>query len=266
MAPKPYWMDMTTVDFATGETAEWVAVMPVAAIEQHGPHLPVATDTAIAQANIEAVVARLPADVKATFLPIQAVGKSNEHIASPGTLTLGWETLTRLLVEIGESVARAGVRKIVFVNSHGGNVSVIDIVARELRVNRGMLAVATHWARLPKLGTLHSDFERTYGIHGGESETSIMLAARPDLVRMEHAKRFHSSQERFEQRFTHLRAHGSAAPFGWQAQDLSPDGTVGAADLATAEKGRAQIAATAEAFIELLRDVQAFDMADLWRP
>lgn len=262
MMPKRRWMDMTTVEFSTSDTSNWVAVLPVAAIEQHGPHLAVATDTAIAEAYIAATLAKLPEDLPVTFLPIQAVGKSNEHIASPGTLTLSWETLTRVLIEIGESVSRAGVRKLVLVNSHGGNVPILDIVARELRISRKMLVAATHWTRLPQLGTLYSDFERTFGIHGGEAETSIMLAARPDLVRMEHARKFHSAQERFAQRFKHLRAHGPAA-FGWQAQDLSPDGTVGDAALATPEKGRVAIEATAAAFVELLADVVAFDMSDL---
>jgi len=264
MLPKRIWMEMTALEVAGADTANWVAVLPVAAIEQHGPHLPLATDTLIAQAHLTEVLRTLPAHLPVTFLPVQAIGKSNEHIASPGTLTLSWETLTRVLIETGESVARAGVRKIVFVNSHGGNVSVIDIVARELRVNHGMLAVHTHWSRLAQLGALYSEFERTYGIHGGEAETSVLLAARPDLVDMSKARKFHSAQERFAQRFTHLRAHGNAA-FGWQAQDLSPDGTVGDAGLATAEKGRATIEATAKAFVELLADVVAFDMDDLYR-
>lgn len=263
MTPKRFWAEMTAFDFAGARTADWVAVLPVAAIEQHGPHLPVLTDTAIAQANIDAVVKALPADLPVTFLPIQAVGKSNEHIASPGTLTLSWETLTRVLIEIGESVARAGVRKLILVNSHGGNVPILDIVARELRVTHGMLCVATHWSRLAQPAGLYSDWERAYGIHGGDIETSIMLAARPDLVKMAEAKRFNSAQERFAQQFKHLRAHGTAQ-FGWMAQDLGPDGTVGDASLATAEKGRTTIEAVATAFVELAKDVHAFDLAQLF--
>lgn len=265
MLPKRFWQDMTTLDFARSDTASWIAVLPVAAIEQHGPHLPVATDTSIGLGYIARVTEILPADLPVTFLPIQAVGKSNEHIASPGTLTLSWDTLTRVLVEIGDSVARAGVRKLILANSHGGNVSVLDIVARELRVKHGMLAVAMHWSRLagaPK--GLYSDWEGRYGIHGGDVETSIMLSVRPDLVRMSEAKRFASIQERLEQRHAFLRAHGGTA-FGWQAQDLSPDGTVGDASIATAEKGRATVDHVAEAFVALAKDVHAFDMAQLYR-
>ncbi|MEM8814055.1 MAG: creatininase family protein, partial [Pseudomonadota bacterium] len=109
MLPKPYWRDMTTVEFEALDPERTIAVLPIAAIEQHGPHLPVATDAVIGEAHIERVVELLPSDLGVTFLPVQAVGKSNEHISSPGTLTLSWDTVTRAWIEIGESVARAGV-------------------------------------------------------------------------------------------------------------------------------------------------------------
>lgn len=265
MALRRYWQEMSTVDFAEGDTADWIAVLPVAAIEQHGPHLPVATDTAIAHGMIERVIALLPDDLPATFLPVQAIAKSNEHISSPGTLTLSWETVTRAWIEIGESVFRAGVRKMVIVTSHGGNVPVMDIVARELRVRHAMLCVATGWSRFGQPEGLYSDFEKSFGIHGGEAETSMMLHLRPDLVRMERAERFASAQERFVTEFRHLRAHGPAQ-FGWKAQDLNPAGTVGDAALASAEKGRASIEHAAAAFIELLRDVHRFELSRLWAP
>lgn len=264
--PKHFWQEMTTLDFAAAKDANWVAILPVAAIEQHGPHLPLATDTVIGEAYIARVLELLPVGVPATFLPVQAIGKSNEHIASPGTLTLSWETLTRVLIETGESVARAGVKKLILANSHGGNISVLDIVARELRVNHGMLVVATHWSRLNGVPDgLFSEWEGRYGIHGGDMETSVMLAARPDLVRMDKANRFASVQEQLVQRFKYLRAHGTAA-FGWQAQDLSKSGTVGDASLATVEKGKATIDHVARAFVDLIGDVADFDMNDLYRP
>ena len=147
MLPRRFWHEMTTRDFADGDTAQWIAVLPVAAIEQHGPHLPVYTDTCIADGLIARSVALLPADLPVTFLPVQAIGKSNEHISSPGTLTSTWETTTKLWLDIGESVLRAGVRKLVVINSHGGNVPMVDIVARELRVRHDMLVVATAWSR-----------------------------------------------------------------------------------------------------------------------
>jgi creatinine amidohydrolase len=262
MLPKPYWQDMTTTDFDAPSVKDWIAILPVAAIEQHGPHLPVYTDTAIANGQIRRVIELLPADIPATFLPVQAAGKSNEHISSPGTLTLGWETALKAWLEIGDSVMRAGVRKIVLVNSHGGNVPLVDIITRELRVRHNMLAVGTAWARFGQPEGVFSEHELTFGIHGGDVETSIMLHLHPELVKMDKAENFKSAQEHFASEFTHLRAHGPHA-FGWKAQDLNPAGTVGDASIATAEKGRQSLDHAAEGFVELLRDIHAFELTKL---
>ena len=263
--PTRRWQDMTTVDFATADTARWIAILPVAAIEQHGPHLPVYTDTCIAEGMIARSIELLPDDLPATFLPVQAIGKSNEHISSPGTLTSTWETTTRLWLDIGDSVYRAGVEKLIIVNAHGGNVPMIDIVARELRVRHDMLVVGTAWSRFGHPEGLPTGDESLYGIHGGEIETSIMLHLRPDLVRMENATDFRSTQLAFIDEFVHLRAHG-ITQFGWKAQDLNPAGTVGNASLATTEKGKALVDHQAAAFVALCRDVHAFDTNRLWRP
>ncbi len=265
MLPKPYWQDMTTVDFQALDPERTIAVLPIAAIEQHGPHLPVATDTAIAEACIARVVELLPDDLGVTFLPIQPVGKSNEHISSPGTLTLSWDTVTRAWIEIGDSVNRAGVKKLLIITSHGGNVPIMDIVARDLRVRHDMLAVSTAWARFGQPDGLFPAHESTYGIHGGDVETSIMLAARPDLVHMDKAKDFKSTQLNFLQEFKHLRAHGPIQ-FGWKAQDLNVAGTVGDASNASAEKGEQSIEHAARAFIDLCRDMEAFALSRLWSP
>lgn len=263
--PTRRWQDMTTVDFVTGDTARWIAVLPVAAIEQHGPHLPVYTDTCIAEGMIARTIELLPDDLPVTFLPVQAIGKSNEHISSPGTLTSTWETTTRFWLDIGDSVHRAGVEKLIIVNAHGGNVPMIDIVARELRVRHDMLVVGTAWSRFGHPDGLPTGDESLYGIHGGEIETSVMLHLRPDLVRMEHTTDFRSAQLDFIEEFAHLRAHGTSQ-FGWKAQDLNPAGTVGNASLATAAKGKAVVNHQAAAFVALCRDVHAFDTSRLWRP
>jgi creatinine amidohydrolase len=265
MLPRRFWREMTTEDFRDPDVGRWIAVLPVAAIEQHGPHLPVATDTAIAEAEIARTVELLRDDLPVTFLPVQAIGKSNEHIASPGTLTLSWETATRAWIEIGESVARAGVRKLVVVNSHGGNVPVVDVVCRELRVRFDMLAVQTHWARFGQPDGVFPAHEFIDGIHAGDIETSLMLHIAPELVRMDRAEAFRSAQTSFIQEFAHLRGHGPHA-FGWMAQDLNPKGAVGDATAATAGKGFASLDHAARGFVELLRDVDRFDLDRLWRP
>ena len=138
------WVEMTTKDFGQVDMAEVIAILPVAAIEQHGPHLPVEVDTAINRGVLARAMELLPADFPVTVLPAMPVGKSNEHIAYPGTLTLSAETLIRLWTEIGESVARAGVRKFVLFNSHGGQPQLADIVARDLRVRHDMFVVPSN--------------------------------------------------------------------------------------------------------------------------
>src|SRR5947207_11721934 len=142
---KVHWLHLTTEDFAGLDREKTIAVLTIAAIEQHGPHLAVSTDTVIGQGMVDAVVARLPQDLSALFLPVQSVGKSNEHIRSPGTVTYTAETAQRVWTEIGESVARAGVRKLIIVTSHGGNADTMRVVARELRVDYQMLVVTTGW-------------------------------------------------------------------------------------------------------------------------
>ena len=265
MMPRRYWHEMTTRDFATGDQANWIAVLPVAAIEQHGPHLPVYTDTCIAEGMVRRTIELLPDDLPVTFLPVQAIGKSNEHIASPGTLTSTWETTTKLWLDIGDSVHRAGIRKMIVINSHGGNVPMVDIVARELRVRHDMLVVATAWSRFGQPEGISAAEEASYGIHGGDIETSIMLHLRSDLVRMNKAEDFRSAQLDFMTEFKHLRAHGPVQ-FGWKAQDLHAKGAVGNATAATAEKGKAVVEHQARAFVDLCADVNAFDPARLWTP
>ena len=262
MLRSKFWAELTWADFHAADMGEAIAVLPVAAIEQHGPHLPVGVDTFIMEGYLRTTVARLPADLPVLFLPVQAVGKSNEHLEYPGTLTLSAETAMRAWTEIGESVYRAGCRKLVIVNSHGGNVAIIDIVARDLRVRLGMLVVCASWHRFGYPDGLFPASERTHGIHAGDAETSLMLAFRPDTVKREEARDFVPASVGMEEDFTWLRATQPIG-FGWMSQDLSPAGAMGNAANGTAAKGKACADYGATAFIELLRDVEAFDLSRL---
>lgn len=257
--PSRFWGEMTTLDFRGLDPEKTVALLPVAAIEQHGPHLPVCVDTAIADGMVKAVMERVPDDLTVLVLPTQAVGKSNEHLRSPGTLTLTAQTALAVWNELGDSVARAGVRKLIMMNSHGGNSALLEVVARELRIRHQMLCVHGAWRRFGIPAGLYSAQEDAVGIHAGDIETSIMLHLRPDLVRMEHAADFAPATIEMINEFEILRPTGVNA-FGWIAPDLHPSGAAGNASLGTAEKGRLTVEHQANGFIKLLRDVTRFSL------
>jgi creatinine amidohydrolase len=257
MPRKRFWSELKTTEFAALDPHKTIAVLPVAATEQHGPHLPVSTDTTLMDGMISTVVGRLPDDLDVLFLPVQSIGKSNEHLHAPGTLTLSANLLIDAWTAIGEGVHRAGLRKLVIANSHGGNSEVMAIVARDLRVRYKMLVATTQWRRFGVPADTFAAFDTTHGIHAGDIETSLMLHFRPDLVDMSQAKNFASSAVGMANEYTHLRPIGTH-PFGWIAPDLNPDGAVGDASAATAAKGRATAEHQADGFIALLRDMVRF--------
>src|ERR1700737_4398608 len=255
------WAEMTWEDF-TDANPSWVAVLRTPAVEDRGPPLPLGTDAFIVEAYIARARKLVPDALTVTFLPLQAVGTSHEHRAFAGTLTLAPETIVRALAEIAESVHRAGVRKLVFANGHGGNVAALDLVALDLRARLAMLAVPCSFSRFGYPEGLFTPDEIAHGIHGGDVETSLMLAARPDLVRTDLAKDFVPASTAMAREFKQLRA-GEPVGFGWMSQDLNPSGAIGNATLATAAKGEAALAHGARAFVELLADVARFDLAGL---
>jgi creatinine amidohydrolase len=253
---------MTWQDFREGDPAGWIAVLPVAAVEQHGPHLPLGVDGHIAELYVAKARELMSASLPVTFLPLQWIGKSDEHLEFPGTLSLSTEAVLRAWTELGESVHRAGVKKLVLVSAHGGNNSILDLIVRDLRVRLKMLAVATSWHRFGYPPNLFTDVERIHGIHAGDIETSLMLAGRADLVRRDKAENFVPATLAMEKEFAQLRAYRPAA-FGWMTQDLNPSGAVGDATLATKEKGEAALEHGARAFVELLEDMHRFDLKRL---
>ena len=262
MLPKRDWAEMSRQDFAGTDTARWIAVLPLAATEQHGPHLPLEVDVFIAEAYLARARKIIPPELPVIFLPLQPVGLSQEHVAFPGTQTLSAEAAIRAWTEIGDSLHQAGLRKLVLMTSHGGNTAVMEIVARDLRVRNKMLVVTCAWHRLGYPDGLFSAEEQKHGIHGGEIETSLMLAARPDAVRMDKAENFTPATLAMEKEFHWLNASRPAG-FGWMTQDLHPSGAVGDARKATAEKGEAALAYGANAFVELLQEIDRFDLAAL---
>ncbi|MFN4029484.1 MAG: creatininase family protein [Acidovorax temperans] len=264
--PSRFWADLSTRDFAalqsTGQAAQVVAVLPVAAVEQHGPHLPLSVDATLLQGVIDAALPHLGGDVPALFLPPQNIGLSTEHENFPGTLTLSPATVIALWTELGACVARAGVKKLLIFNSHGGNVAVMDIVARELRQRHGLLVYSASWFSLPQppeVQGLFSAQEHRFGIHAGDIETSMMLHLAPGTVHMEHAQNFRSTSQDRSERFAIL-GNGKSAKMGWAIEDYHQSGAVGQADAATADKGRAVVQAAGAALAALLAEVAALPL------
>jgi creatinine amidohydrolase len=255
-----YWNELNTYDFAHLSPEKTIAILPVASTEQHGPHLPVATDVAIANGMLAELKTQRPDDLDVLVLPTQEIGKANEHVFGPGSLSFGPEILIPAWTAIGAKVAEAGLRKLVIVNSHGGNADIMSIVGRELRVRHQMAVICTHWGRFGHPDGLISEHERQFGIHGGEVETSLMLHFRPELVRMENAQNFVSKAESRSKFMQPAPPH----VLSWLAHDLNPHGVVGDASKGTAEKGEVICRHQVAGFIELLRDLENFSLSELY--
>lgn len=254
IAPTAYWQDLCTTDFERVDPDRTIALLPVAAVEQHGPHLPLSTDAVINEGIVRLAMQRLPADASVLVLPALTVGDSLEHTAFAGTLSVDLQALLGLWMSIGHSVARAGVRKLVIFNSHGGQRAHVDQVALRLRVECGMLVVRAHSFRLGMPAGLFDADELAHGLHGGAVETSVMLHLRPDLVRQAALADFPSSGRGLPVQDGVLGLEG-AAGLGWMMQDVNPAGVCGNAAAATAEKGERLVAHWADRLVTLLGEV-----------
>ncbi|MCD2174045.1 creatininase family protein [Rhizobium sp. C4] len=243
-----------------GKDKRRIAVLPLGAHEQHGPHLPFETDAIIAEGVARRAEALLLDDLDVIVLPTEAVGYSIEHLDVEGTRTLTYHEAVERWLGIARSLNDEGIQRLVLLNAHGGNSPLLTVVATEARVRFGMLCVASSWTRFGAEAGIVTPEEKAIGIHGGEIETSVMLALAPHLVDMAKARDFPSRQSDFIRDFRHLRAYGPHA-FGWMMRDLNADGVAGNAGLATAEKGQAMIDRAARGLIELLGDVARFDLS-----
>ena len=271
--PSHFWSDLTTRQFvqlaASQDIAQVVAMLPVAATEQHGPHLPVSVDSALVDGVVNASLPHLPADLPVLFLPTQQIGKSNEHIRFPGTLTLSAQTIINLWMDIGSSVARSGIKKLVLLNSHGGQASIMDIVARDLRTEHDLIVYSVNWYNLPLGDAVMGLFpaeEHRFGIHAGDIETSMMLALEEKSgikgIDMTQAQNFHSTSQDRAAKYPVL-GNGTSAKLGWQMQDYNAMGAAGNAAAATAAKGHALINAAGLQLANLLKEVSDLPLSTL---
>lgn len=255
------WGHMTTEDVAALEPSRTLAVLPVGATEQHGPHLPLATDILITEAVLAAAAERVPDDLTLLILPSQAIGLSPEHMNFAGTLTQTAEILIASWTGIGRSIATTGVRKLILLNSHGGQPQIVDLVAQRLRSEAGMLAVRANTFRFDLPAGMFAADELKHGLHGGQIETALMLAIAPELVRTERIADFPNAAETRTAASKRLGLSG-AGGFAWNAEDLNPSGATGAASRATADQGAALLAAYGQQLAELIADVADWPLGD----
>ena len=256
--PKQKWTDMNEAAISKADCSNWICVLPLGAHEQHGHHLPFETDTIIADGIALRLASELAPTLPVTFLPTETVGYSIEHMDFKGSKTLGFNEAILRWIGIGEKLSQSGITKLLLLNAHGGNSPLMTIVATELRVRFSMMCVATSWTRFLEVGDELSQAEKSFGIHGGDVETSVMLALSPENVDMERADNFPSFQEKLAGEYQYLRAYGPHA-FGWKMQDLNGDGVTGNASAANAEKGERLINQSVKGLAALIREMHQFD-------
>ncbi|MDX1742690.1 MAG: creatininase family protein [Ruegeria sp.] len=253
-----YWAELKAPEFRD-LPQDVVAVLPLGATEQHGPHLPLSVDTDLTQEVIVRMLAELGPDQSVLVLPVLSITKSNEHDRFPGTLSLTPETLLSVLRDVGAAVARAGVTRLVFFNGHGGNTALLHVAARELRISHDLIVAVCSWSGFAETQGLFDPDAYAFDLHAGDSETSAMLAARSELVDMRHAKNFRTAMEEWAPKFKFIGLTGQPAIPGWIAGDLNPEGVCGDASAATEEKGEALLASAARNFARFLAEFAQFD-------
>ncbi len=247
--------DLTSTDISGVSGEDCVAILPVGAIEQHGPHLPTGTDYFIAEGLVSAAVAQATSDGWILVLPTQCIGDSVEHRSFHGTLSLRTETLIDAWTGIGTELCRNGIHKLIIVNAHGGQPQVVDIVALRLRTRNAMLVVRGNYMNWPLPDGTPAD---PGGIHGGMLETSMMLQLHPELVHMDKAAEFRSRTEELASSYRKF-GHDGRAGFAWMMEDLNHAGVAGRANEATRELGALLMDHYASILAQLIDDTLEFD-------
>jgi len=247
--------DLRAPELSGALTKDSIIVMPLGAIEQHGPHLPLNTDFVVADAAAQAAVQAVGAEVDAWLLPTLPFTKSNEHAWSPGTMWLSANTLMSVLDDIGRSIASTSARRVLFINGHGGNSALVQVMNRELRLKYGLQTFLAHPHMPADQGGASAASELGMGIHGGMDETSVMLHLKPELVDMSLAVRRVPEALADNE---HVRFGGKVA-FGWLSNDFYPDGHIGDPTGATAEIGKRMFDSAVDSLCGALKEISRFD-------
>lgn len=262
--PERFFPYLTWTDIeAMPDKENVVIIQPVGATEQHGPHLPIIVDSAIGAAVIGKALAKLDANVPAYALPTLYYGKSNEHWHFPGTITLSAETLLAVLTEMAQSVYRAGFRKLVLMNSHGGQPQIMEIAARDIHLKyEDFLVFPLFTWRVPHIAKeLLTPQELEYGIHAGDAETSLLLSILPEQVKMERAVAEYPQGLPEDS----LLSMEGKLPFAWVMRDLTKSGVLGDATVATREKGDRLLESVSDGWVMVIQDIYKFRQPQAWK-
>jgi creatinine amidohydrolase len=261
--PVRRWRELSTSDFDQLPKEEYVIVLPVGSMEQHGPHLPVSTDSLCVEAVVDDVVEQLDS-VQCLFLPTLWCSKSNEHLAFPGTVFLSRETFSQVLLDIGASVARAGFRKLVLINAHGGNSGLLGAMIRDIRQDTGIVTFLIDFARLYGDNLPGALPTGKFDIHAGHFETSVLLASYPALMEGREFGGLGSDRERGRVAasfadFDYLRPEGGPVTTAWLTTDYTEDGVIGDPTAANAADGRRYVQILVDTVCAMLREIAAFE-------
>jgi len=254
--------ELTAPEFAEFVNTRTVGVLPLAAIEPHGPHLPLSTDCDIARGHLAHIGEYVAEDTPVLVLPLQTIGHSLEHAGFPGLFTHSAETLLTVWTDVARVFFQAGGRRLILIASHGGNSELMGLLTTRFRAEFSALAVAASWQRFGQPTGLFAEEELAYGVHGGDVETALMLHYWPEAVRLDRRRDFVSRAAAWDEGTQRLQVHGKIRP-GWLTRDLNAAGALGNASAATAEKGAASARHALTGFAELVADVAGFDLARL---
>jgi creatinine amidohydrolase len=252
-----YWADLPSPALAD-LPPDLVALLPLGATEQHGPHLPLAVDSLLTEAVADRALTHLSPDQRVLILPPLRITKSDEHAAFSGTLALSAETLLAVLRDIGAGLARSGVGRLLLFNGHGGNSALLEIAGRDLRARHGMVVAQASWFGLAELDRAFPPEETARDLHAGLIETAAMLSLRPDLVEMARAEDFTPAQARWAEEVEMIGLEGQPARPAWLAADLNPSGACGNAAAADGERGAQILESAARNLARLLAEMARF--------
>ena len=257
------WRELSTADFKNLSKEHMVVILPIGSTEQHGPHMPVGTDAYVIEAVVNDVFEQLEG-VDSIFLPTLWCAKSGEHKAFPGTVFLTAETLMHVLDDISASVARAGFKKLVFMNSHGGNSDLLAVAARDVHQNTGMYTFVVDIMRL-LAAYPPADLEPgAFDIHAGQFETSVLMARQPKLLEGRNWKGYGSDLKRGKvaasfNGFKYLHPQCNPVTVGWITPDLTSDGVIGDPTNASIDKGERGLQAQVKLVCEVLQEINVFE-------